>query len=512
LVKVQNPGQDINRVEISSIVRGAGTVFFGTILGVGLKYLFELIVAKELGAELFGVFFFGFSIFKILERLAALGLNNGVLKFVSLFKGENDEPRIKGTVILSLKAVLLAGTILAIGLITLSHGISSQFFPGKNIDLILIVFAVGVIFTAMTEIFVFTTQAFQIMTYKVLVRRIIEPGISLLLLFFFLLLGWQIFGATLAFVIALAIGTICAFFFMRKVIPYITKKTPESIFETKKIMSFSWPLFFVGFFDLINNYINTLMLGYFKTSTEVGIYGATWRTAFIIPIILDSFNSIFAPVISDLFNRKENKKLEDLFKIVARWIFTISLPVTIVLIFFSSEILSVWGQEYTLGATSLIIICLAQLINCTTGSVGFVLMMTGHTKINLINNFIGLLLAVSLNLWLIPRYGVLGAALSLGTVLAIINIIRLIEVYILFKIHPYRVQFYKPILSAGIALFFLFFGSKLFLHSPHVLLTIALGSLLFLGAYILVLSLLGLEEEDQIILKKIKERVMMGGK
>jgi O-antigen/teichoic acid export membrane protein len=319
-------------------------------------------------------------------------------------------------------------------------------------------------------------------------------------------------GAVLAFVISLVIGLIFAFLFMREVTPYITRSTPSPIFETKKILSFSWPLFFVGFLDLINNYINTLMLGYFKTSTDVGIYGAAWRTAFLIPIILESFNSIFAPIISDLYNRKEKKKLEDLFKIVARWIFTVSLPVTILMIFFSREILSLWGTEYTLGATSLIIISLAQLINCTTGSVGFMLMMTGHTKINLVNNFIGLLSTIALNLLLIPKYGVLGAALSLAAVIAIINITRLVEVYVLFKIHPYRIQFYKPILSAGIAFLLLFMGSKFFQGTPHVLLAIISGSLLFLGVYILALYLSGLDEEDKIILKKFKERVMMGNK
>jgi O-antigen/teichoic acid export membrane protein len=495
--------------EITSIARGAGTVFLGTILGVGFKYLFELVVAKELGAELFGVFFFGFSIFKILERLAALGLNNGILRFVSLYRGENDEARIKGTVILSLKAVLLAGSSLAIGLIALSRSISSQFFPDMNIGSILVLFALGVVFTGITEIMVFSTQAFQIMKYKVLVRRIIEPGIGLALLFVFLLMGWQIFGAALAFPIAPALGMVFAFLLMRKVIPYITQPTLRPIFETKRILSFSWPLFFVGFLDLMNNYINTLMLGFFKTSTEVGIYGATWRTAFVIPIVLESFNSIFAPIISDLFNREEKQRLEDLFKVVARWIFTVSLPITIVLIFFSREILSLWGSEYTLGATSLMIICLAQLINCTTGSVGFVLMMTGHSKINLINNFIGLVSTILLNLLLIPKYGVMGAALSLAIVIALINITRLVEVYILLKIHPYGVSFYKPLLSAGTAVLVLVLGSKFLQNSPYVLLTIASGFLLFLSVYLLALYLLGLEDDDRILLIKIKERVMM---
>jgi O-antigen/teichoic acid export membrane protein len=497
---------DIHQVEVESIAKGAGTVFFGTVLGVGFKYLFELIVAKGLGAELFGLFFFGFSIFKILERLSTLGLNYGVLRYVALYRGEDDRSRIKGTVLLSLRTVCVAGIALGALLILFAPSLSLKFFPGSPLPAVLRIFALGIVFTGLTEIMVFATQAYQIMKYKILVRRIVEPLSSIIAYLVFLVLGWKILGATFAFLISIVFGTLVAFVFVRKVIPYLTKRSPTAITETTKILSFSWPLFFVGFIDLINTYINTLMLGYFKTAKDVGIYGPTWRTALLIPIILESFNSIFAPIISDLYNRKEMQKLEDLLKTVSKWIFTVSLPITVLVIFFAREILTFWGPEYTLGASSLIVIAIAQLINCTMGACGFMIMMSGRTKINLLNTLSAFVLTVTLSLILIPKHGILGAALSLGVVLAVISLAKLIEVIILMKIHPFRRDFLKPIFAGGISLLLLIFGSNIIQTSILPLIRVLGGALIFTVVYILTLLLLGLAEEDKFILTKLSDK------
>ncbi|MGD9347554.1 MAG: oligosaccharide flippase family protein [Candidatus Aminicenantes bacterium] len=501
-----HPPFDLHQGEIASIAKGAGTVFFGTIFGVGLKYIFELIVAKGLGAELFGLFFFGFSIFKILERLSSLGLNYGVLRYVALYRGEGDRSRIKGTILMSLRTVFAAGALLAILLTLFSSSLAAKFFPGTPLPTVLKIFALGIAFTGLTEILVFATQAFQIMKYKVLVRRIIEPGTSILAYLFLFILGWKILGATLAFLIALITGTLAAFLFAKKVVPYLTEKSTMAISEAARIFSFSWPLFFVGFIDLINTYINTLMLGYFKTAKDVGIYGPTWRTALLIPIILESFNSIFAPIISDLYNKKEMKKLEDLFKTVSKWIFSVSLPLTILVVFFAKEILMFWGPAYAMGAMSLIVMALAQLVNCTTGACGFVIMMSGRTKINLLNTLSAFILTVALSLILIPKHGILGAALSLGVVLAVISMAKLIEVFILIKIHPFRRDFLKPVLAGGLSLCLLFLVKRLIPASIQPLFHIFGGSALFITVYILMLQILGLEDEDKLILTKLKDK------
>ena len=154
-MSIQNDSK-IRIPEITTIAKGAGIGFIGTIIGTGLKYLFELIIARNLGARLFGVFFLGFTIFKLLERVSTLGLHNGVLRYVSLFRGVGDKERMKGTILLSFKIVFIVGTAIAFLMIVFSQSISKNIFHQSHLSLVLKIVAIGVIFTAVTEISVFS--------------------------------------------------------------------------------------------------------------------------------------------------------------------------------------------------------------------------------------------------------------------------------------------------------------------------------------------------------------------
>lgn len=495
--------------EISTIAKGAGIGLTGTIIGTGLRYLFELIVARNLEANLFGVFFLGFTIFKLLERISTLGLNNGVLRYVSLYRGVGDKERMKGTVLLSLEIVLSVAAGIAILMIVFSNFVSITLFSQANLSLVLKIFAVGVIFTAVTEISVFFTQAFQIMKYKVLVRMLFEPSLRILLVLVTFVLGWKLYGAVFVVDISLVLGSLLAFYYVKRIFPSITDKKLHPVYDSKSLLNFSWPLFFVGFFNLTSVQINTLMLGFFKSSQEVGIYGAAQRSAFLIIIILKSFNDIFAPMISDLYNKKEYKKLNNLFKIVTKWIFSFSFPVFLILVLFSREILDLWGGEYTAGTSCLIIICFAQLINCSVGSVGSMIMMTGRTKINLMNIIAVLILTIIAGLILIPKYGMLGAALTTAISISFLNIIFLVEVYFILRMHPFKLDIYKPILAGFASSLVVLCIKKYLFPLSDPLFILGSGSFLLLIIYGIVVLMLGIEEEEKIVIYKIIKKIRL---
>jgi O-antigen/teichoic acid export membrane protein len=176
---------------------------------------------------------------------------------------------------------------------------------------------------------------------------------------------------------------------------------------------------------------------------------------------------------------------------------------------FGKDILSVWGEQYKTAAVCLTLICCAQLVNCAVGSVGYVIMMTGKTIINLINNLAIVLLIIALNYLLIPRYGILGAAASLALALSIINVVRLIEVYLLLRIHPYRIDFYKPLL-AGVSAVMASLVLNYFL-GPNIknsLLGLLGNSAVMVLTYVSVLFLFGIDLEEKVILDRIKTKWM----
>lgn len=497
----------ISPAELSTLAKGAGIVFFGTIASVGLKYIFELIIARSLGPELFGVFFLGFTIFKVLERISTLGLPNGVLRYISVYRGIGDNRRIKGTIFLSLKVVLIAGLSISFFLTVFSNIVSTNLFNETNLSPVLKIFAIAVFFTAITEILVFSTQAFQVMKYKVLVKMLIEPILRIFFVIILFLLGWKLIGAVYSFLISTVIASFFGFYFLKKMFPGITNKAINPIYETKSVLNFSWPLFLVGFFNLFIIQINTLMLGYFGNSKEVGIYATAQRTAFFIAIILESFNPVFAPMIADFYNRKKFEKLEVLYKVVTKWIFTISLPMFLVLLIFPQEILSIWGKEYIVGWVALVIIGFAELINCSVGSAGHLITMSGRSKLNLVNTLFVFAAVMVLNFFLIPRYGVIGAALSMGSALIMINIIRLVEVFLILKIHPYRLDFFKPLIAGIIASSFIFLLKYFLLKNGCSVLVLSLLAMLLLIIYALIIYILKISDEDKFILSKIKLKI-----
>jgi len=136
------------------------------------------------------------------------------------------------------------------------------------------------------------------------------------------------------------------------------------------------------------------------------------------------------------------------------------------------------------------------------------IMMSGRTKINLLNTLSAFILTVTLSLLFIPKHGILGAALSLGVVLAVVSLAKLIEVYSLMRIHPFRLDFLKPILAGGTSLFVLYFSSIQVQTSVQPLFRVFGGAAVFLIVYIFILYVLGLAEEDKFILTKLKDKVI----
>ena len=108
---------------------------------------------------------------------------------------------------------------------------------------------------------------------------------------------------------------------------------------------------------------------------------------------------------------------------------------------------------------------------------------------------------------LIPRIGIIGAAFAIAISIALLNIIHLIEVQYILKMHPFRIDFYKPLVSglAALLILKLTYLNIFQINNPLFLLISGGGFLFFI--YILILYLLGMEEEERLILNKIFSRL-----
>ncbi len=493
--------------DILVIAKGAGIFFVGTLIGSGLRYIFHIIIARNLGSELFGLFTLGFAAFKIASMIAELGLPNGLVRFIPIFSGQNDLPRTKGVILDARNLGLVSGIITGIMLFLLSGQIATSMFHAPQVAPVMRFFALTIPFATLTTLFLFALQGFKIMKYRVMVREIFEPATRIILVLILYLLAWKLYGVMLAYIFPILVAAFISFSCLKKVFPDMAKRNVPVLRDPRRLLRFSIPLLFVQFFGLVLLWTDTLMLGYFKSVEEVGIYGAAQRTALLGSLISSSFGAIFAPMISDLYNRKELAKLKSYFQTVAKWMFSFGFPILLVLMVLSQHILRIFGKDFGSGSWSLVLLCLGWIAHSAVGSVSQMIIMTGRQKLHLYNMIFVLLVNIILNIIFIPARGMIGAALATFISIALFNIIELLQVHLIIRIQPYRPDFLKPVLAGALSAAALILLTE-FIFSRYNLFSLSILCFIFFGIYAAFIIFLGLQEEDKIILSKIKETVI----
>jgi len=499
--------QENNR-ELSIIAKGAGIFTFGRIIGVGLSFITTLILVRFWGAAVFGLYSLGLIILSIFSLVAQLGLSNGSLKYIALYWGKKNKEKTKGVIIQSIIFPLAFGLIIGVVIYIFSHQIAN-IFQKKELIPIIQLFAIAVPFSALLPVLGGITRGFKTNKYQVLAVNIIKPITNIGLILFFIFCSYNLLGIIWAHIISIILGTLFLLYSIKKIVPGITSKDVIPSFETKKLLSTSVPLLAIGMISFLIHWTDTLMVGYFLPTESVGIYRVAIQIATLVAIFLSAFNSIFASTISDFYHKKKKENLNSLFKTITRWGFYSGLLIFLIILISPNEILKLFGQEFIKGKNSLLILSLGQLINVGVGATGFMLNMTGREKIESLNAFGVLVINIILNLILIPKIGILGAAIATATSLGIINILRVIEIHFSLKIHPFDIKFLKGIGSGVVAfLLVILIKNYLLVNTPY-LINLILSSLFVSIIFFTLLFFFKFTEEDKFIFRKIKNKIKL---
>jgi len=500
----QSVRSDTGAKELVHISMGTGVILLGKVLGRGIQYLYIITIAHMLGWELFGVFMLGLTILSFARALSGFGLDTGALRFVALYKGVGDKARVKGVIVQSLKYTLMLSIIVGACLFLAAKPLLGKLFNKPELEIVIKLLCFSMpFFMLMTMALAFTRGA-QIMKYTVYSENIFWPICNLVLSTIFFVIGFGLRGILVAHVISLLLASILSLYFLSRTFPAI--RQTEAIPETRKLLRFSAPLLLATFLSFLVMWTDTLMLGYFRSSEEVGVYNAAIRTAMLTSMFLASYNTIFAPIISDLYNREEIHKLTQIFKITTSWVYTASLPVFLLIVLLSKEIMTIFGREFLVGWSCLTILAFTQFVNASVGSVGTLLVMSGKQDLMMYNTLGICVLNILLNYLLIPSWGMLGASITSGISLIVFNVLMLLQVRILLRIHPFNRKFLNPTLFAMTA-FVIVLLLKSMLTNWTGMQKLFISVPLFLLVFITLMYKWGLDSEDMFIFNTVKGKL-----
>jgi O-antigen/teichoic acid export membrane protein len=197
-------------------------------------------------------------------------------------------------------------------------------------------------------------------------------------------------------------------------------------YKTSEWLRSALPLILFEGMHLINSRLDIFMLGAMKGVEAVGIYAVINRGVQLIIFVLAAVNSVLAPTIASFYTEGKIQEIQKIITKSSRIVFLISCLVSGTLIGCSYWYLLIFGTEFTQGQNALVILSIAQLFNASTGSVGFLLTMTGHEKYITFSVAISAIINALLNTSLIPRWGINGAAIATASTMILVNLLNVI--------------------------------------------------------------------------------------
>jgi O-antigen/teichoic acid export membrane protein len=466
--------QIINKIVKSGILFLAG---YGYNKFAGL--LSRLIVAR-LGKEEYGLFTLGFAIFSVSIILALAGMNTGLVRFLSYHRAKDDLAKMKNITATAIKACLFLSLGIGCALYLSSGAMAKLFFHNDKLIPVIKIFSLAIPFCVMTELLLSITIAFQEVKYFIFTLDFTECTVNLILISVFLMLGLGLRGVLFAFFLSQVLSFCLAVYFSKNT-PFLFSLKTKIDWE---LIRYSWPLGLSNIIWVILFGMDTLMLGYFLDTVQVGIYSAAAIVVLLLFMLPHAISILFLPTITNLYSQE--KDIGFLYKAVSKWLFYFNLPLAVIIICFSKEIIALlFGPPYLAASQAMVILTLGYLF-CSFSFIHWrILWLHKKTLLFFLVNLALLVTNLALNCLLIQRYYLLGAALATTISFSILGFLSAILAHRLSRIRLWDKDYPKAILCAFLGVIALLILKTLKLSGIfHPILNLASMTILFLGIYI----------------------------
>jgi O-antigen/teichoic acid export membrane protein len=438
--KIKNTLKDKDFLEI---IKGSGISFFLRFGGLAVGYLLTLVIAHLFGAKGLGDYVLAITVLRLFTLLAKLGLDTTSIRFIASFASQD-----KWTSIFRFRKQIVS-------ILSLSSIVSSLLmycFAEPIADLINANYKY-----IQLNAFLVLPMSFFMLHYQSLrgLKRIAEFSFfyrmsQSLFSIIFILIIYQFFTTSdvpvYAYFLSVLIVSLLSFFAF---IYWLNKRSEgkESaelkIRSYKKLLKISIPLMFAQSVQFIMAWTDKLMLGNMTTPEDVGIYHTAFKLSMFASIALMSINSIASPKFAEMYAENNMKGLKKVVHQSTKMIFWTSVPLVSVFFVFPEFLLGIFGEEFKVGVTAFIFLSCGRLISSFSGSVGTILQMTGNQNIYAKILLFGAIMNVALNLILIPKYGINGAAIASMSSLIVWNLSMVLVVKNRFGFYTFYIPFIK---------------------------------------------------------------------
>lgn len=496
------------KTEMGRISRQSGIVFGGTIFSASFGYFFRVYLARVLGAEALGIFALGMTIINFLGIFNVLGLPDSAMRFVALYAASKRFDALRsllwnGSWILLATNLIFAGVLLKAG-----PWVATRFYHSPQLARYLPLFALIMITSALNAFFSKVLTGYKEVGRRTMITRFVSSPITMAMTVLLIALGGGLWGYLVAQIVSAVVVMALLISLVWRVTPAAAKSLrTNKLWIERDVWSFSAAMFGVGLMEFFMGQTDRVALGFFRGAHEVGIYAVAAALIAYEPIVLQSVNQIFAPVIADIHTRGDMALLGRLFQTLTKWMLGLTFPLAAVMIVYARPIMRIFGHDFEAGWPILVIGTCGQLVNCGVGSVGYLLLMSGNQRRLVRVQAAMAVVMVVLSVQLVPLWGALGAAVAAAITNAGVNAWNLLEVRTALKMSPYNRSYLKLLPAMGSALLIALLVNNVSGLVRHDWAVIVVALLLAYGVFSAVMFAMGLDADDTLIANAVWARV-----
>ncbi|MFD1588330.1 flippase [Halorientalis brevis] len=490
----------IDEDNISTLLSSASLILVGQLLFSVSKLGERIIIAQMLTPQAYGEVSIGLAVVMISTTVALVGLRQGVPRYISRYDDARD---IRGAWVTGILIAGVIGSVVAIGLAVETETVVGLLFEQADSTGLLFLFAVAIPFVIGMQVGIGAIRGFENTLYRTYTRDLLYPGLRIAALVVFLWAGFGILAAGYAYLIAAVTTFVAVHVLLNRLIPLVG----EVRTHVREMLTFSIPLVISTLLSRLLTRTDTLMLGYFDTSYQVGLYNAAFPLASALVLVLSSFGFMYLPMASRLDAENKREEVDAIYKVTTKWIYIVTFPGFLTMVVFSRDVIAVtFGAEYTPASTALSILALGFFTRATFGRSRETLSAFGHTTYLLVTNSFAFVLNIGLNLFLIPRYGSTGAAVASAVSFIGLNVAVFAFLSRQFGVSPFSRWTRRTVVVLPVCLFppALVLDSQISLTLVPLVVFVAVAEL----AAIAVVTVTGcLQPEDEILIEFVENRI-----
>lgn len=410
-------------------IRGSSLLFAGRLMSQVVTLIVQILVVRYLSQEAFGAYSYAMSVAGTIGLFSTLGFDRAISRFVPIYHEKQEYGRMFGTIKLVVLLIIGFGSLFPLSVLLFHDAIASRWVTDPQVMSLLTIAMFLVPFEAFDALIVNMFAVFASPRAIFFRRHMLAPIMRLSVAVLMVLTASGAMFLTAGMVVSVAGAVlICAYVLYRMMEEqglWEHCNRHEVEIPLRDILAFTLPLLSTDVLFLVMNGLDVVLLEHYGNLSDVAAYRAVNPFARLNLVVYTTFTLLFTPQASRLFARNDREGINDLYWKSATWIAVLTFPVFAASFSLAKPLTPfLFGKEYSESGRILAILALGHYINASLGFNGTTLTIYRMVWWVALSTMIVAVLNVLLNLFLIPRYGAIGAAVGTTTTLIMHNIMK----------------------------------------------------------------------------------------